>query len=339
MWGDALYYTLVFSHKWHLEGAGYYILFFHILAINNHSEYLYGHQHAAIAPTGRTRRCVLRMASTESASNCNSNSANVPATTTSSCTPEITSAKAELFRLISGLEMGTKILDDTTAQSEVNTAIISLEELNPTTNPADHPLRAGRWKLLYTNSAIVLGRNRPGFARPDIGWQTLEMADGESQGTIRNEEESTFTFFFGTLKFQVRNQIVGKCRAIKGTRIRLKFEKFTIGNLLQVPFPGNVVGWQDQTFLDEQLRIARTHTGNVFVLERDTEQWNDSPSILLITWLDPVASAPKLCFIREMNRFDSNTVEWHVRMFGRVVWRNRRVCSVHNIKRWGGLNL
>ncbi len=185
---------------------------------------------------------------------------------TSTNKADISERKAALYKAVEGLDLGRKILDDKEAQDEVEKHIVALEELNPTENPADHPLRRARWRIAYTTSPIVLGRNRPGFARPEFGWQTLDMVDGEDEGKVKNEEESGFNVL--GLNFRFRNQIVGQCKALKGTRIRLKFEKFTLGNLISVPFPGPVVGWQDQTFLDEDLRIARTHFGNVFVLER-----------------------------------------------------------------------
>lgn len=179
----------------------------------------------------------------------------------------IAERKAALYKAVENLDLGREILDDKNAQEEVDKHIVALEELNPTENPADHSLRRARWRIVYTTSPIVLGRNRPGFAKPEFGWQTLDMVDGEDEGNVKNEEESGFSVL--GMNFRFRNQIVGRCKALKGTRIRLKFEKFTLGNLISVPFPGPVVGWQDQTFLDEELRVARSHFGNVFVLKRD----------------------------------------------------------------------
>ncbi len=95
------------------------------------------------------------------------------------------------------------------------------------------------------------------------------MDDGADEGKVRNEEEGVIRLF--GLEFKWRNQINGKIRSLRGVRLRLKFEKFTIANLFSVPFPGPVIAWQDQTFLDDQMRIARTNYGNVFVLERDGE--------------------------------------------------------------------
>lgn len=182
---------------------------------------------------------------------------------------EIASRKAELYSAVADLDLGRKVLDDETAQKELDKLIVRLEELNPTPDPADHPLRRARWRVVYTNSPIVLGRSRPGFSRPEKCWQTIDMVDGADEGCVQNEEEGVFNLF--GMEFRWRNQIVGVCRALKGERIRLKFERFTLGKFISVPFPGPVVGWQDQTFLDDSCRVARTHFGNVFVLEREPE--------------------------------------------------------------------
>lgn len=182
----------------------------------------------------------------------------------------IADQKAALRAAVRDLDFGRAVLNDAGAQERIDSLIRSLESLNPTLDPADAPLRRARWRLVYTNSPIVLGENRPGFARPDKSWQTLDMADGASEGTVSNEEEGGVRFL--GREWRWRNQIVGVCRSLRGERIRLRFHKFTIGRFFAVPFPGPVVGWQDQTFLDEELRVARTHYGNVFVLERD--EWD-----------------------------------------------------------------
>lgn len=116
----------------------------------------------------------------------------------------------------------------------------------------------------------MLGRNRPGFARPDQGWQVLEMEDGESEGRVLNEEEGGFKIF-GIWDLKWRNAIRGRVKSLRGVRLRLKFEDFKLGKWFKVGFPGPIIGWQDQTFLDEELRIARTHYGNLFVLEKEKD--------------------------------------------------------------------
>lgn len=93
------------------------------------------------------------------------------------------------------------------------------------------------------------------------------MEDGEDEGRVLNEEEGEPRVFGARLRW--RSQFVGKVKAVRGERLRLAFEKFTIGKRLRLPLPGPVVGWQDVTFLDDELRITRTNFGNVFVLERE----------------------------------------------------------------------
>lgn len=204
-------------------------------------------------------RAHLRMSAAESSPNV--------ALSGSASKGDIADLKAALYAAVAGLDLGRAVLDDEAAQEDVEVHIRKLEALNPTPDPADDPLRRARWKLVYTTSPIVLGRDRPGFGRPEKCWQVLDMRDGEAGGCVRNEEEGAIRFL--GLELRWRNQIVGVCKALRGERIRLKFEKFTLGNAISVKFPGPVVGWQDQTFLDDTLRIARTQYGNVFVLEND----------------------------------------------------------------------
>jgi PAP_fibrillin len=181
----------------------------------------------------------------------------------------LASRKAALRAAVADLKLGSTILDNPGAQEEVEALIVRLEGANPTPNPADDPLRCARWRLLYTTSPIVLGNGRPGFARPESCWQVLDIEDGMGEGQLLNEEEGAV----GILGFRLRwrNQSVGKVKALRGERLRLRIDKFTIGGWFSVPFPGPVVGWQDQTYLDEELRVARSQYGNVFVLERDID--------------------------------------------------------------------
>eukprot|EP00173_Palmaria_palmata_P000309 Plantae.Rhodophyta-Palmaria_palmata.ctg11390.p2 GENE.Plantae.Rhodophyta-Palmaria_palmata.ctg11390~~Plantae.Rhodophyta-Palmaria_palmata.ctg11390.p2 ORF type:complete len:109 (+),score=28.82 Plantae.Rhodophyta-Palmaria_palmata.ctg11390:39-329(+) len=96
------------------------------------------------------------------------------------------------------------------------------------------------------------------------------MADGAAEGRVRNEEEGVVKF--GLWEWRWRNRIVGKVKSLRGDRFRLKFERFLIGGWFNVAFPGPIIGWQDQTFLDDQLRIAWTHLGNVFVMEKEEDE-------------------------------------------------------------------
>ena len=115
----------------------------------------------------------------------------------------------------------------------------------------------------------MLGRNRPGFVRPEKAWQVIDIEDEATEGKVMNEEEGS-TKFLKILPVRWSNVITGKIKGLKdGVRFRQKFEEFKLGKWFKVPFPANVVGWQDQTFLDDELRIARTHFGNVFVMKRE----------------------------------------------------------------------
>ncbi len=65
--------------------------------------------------------------------------------------------KKTLYDAVAPLDFGRVSLDDEAKQAEIDALIADLESRNPTDNPADHPLRKARWRLVYTNSPIVLG--------------------------------------------------------------------------------------------------------------------------------------------------------------------------------------
>lgn len=45
--------------------------------------------------------------------------------------------------------------------AEIDAAASALEALNPTPKPLASPLLNGKWRLVYTTSASILGTNKP----------------------------------------------------------------------------------------------------------------------------------------------------------------------------------
>lgn len=177
---------------------------------------------------------------------------------------EISKRKAVLYAAVSDVDMGRAVLDDDIARKEIDELVASLEAVNPTKLPTDSALCGGRWRLAYTDSKGTLGPTRPRSFHAEEIWQKVNMEDE----SFENGETGTFRIF-GKPVFRWRNLIYGKCRGVRGTRLRLKFERFLVGGFLSVKFPGPAVGWQEQTYLDEDTRVCRTHLGSIVVMQRE----------------------------------------------------------------------
>lgn len=187
-------------------------------------------------------------------------------------------SKNTLLQAVSSLRLGRAALGDMPRQRQVQTLIESLECANPTDQPALSPLLNGTWELVYTDSASTLGADRPRVLQSNTLLQTLSLTgreDGEENGTFTIEERGTIPLL-GRYGIGWRNLIGGTCKAAQSEeqkrrgcqRLVLKFEWFKVGGVWSIKFPGPALGWQDLTFLDEGMRIARTNKGNIMVMRR-----------------------------------------------------------------------
>ena len=66
--------------------------------------------------------------------------------------------KARLLSFIAPLERGLLAGDE--EQKEVERLATSLERINPTKDPLGSDLANGKWKLVYTTSGVILGKDR-----------------------------------------------------------------------------------------------------------------------------------------------------------------------------------
>lgn len=164
--------------------------------------------------------------------------------------------KELLFDTLSTVDFGRLSYDDDAAQKSINKLIVVVEALNPTPQPATSAKASGIWRLLYSNSAGTIGVNRPRFLRAKRIWQELR-----DDGTFENGED----LIVG------RNLIYGQWKGASDTRVRLKFERFLVGGVLPIKFPGPAVGWQEQTYLDDDTRVCRTHLGSVVVMVKEAQ--------------------------------------------------------------------
>jgi hypothetical protein len=140
-------------------------------------------------------------------------------------------------------------------KEDVARLFADLEKANPTRSPLASPLLNGRWKLLYTTSASILGTARPPFLRP-VG-PIFQVLDGPS---LSAENRETFPFF---------NRVVAALEPETASRVAVQFKRFFIFGLLPIDAPPTARGKLDVTYLDAGLRLSRGDKGNLFVLAMD----------------------------------------------------------------------
>jgi hypothetical protein len=160
-------------------------------------------------------------------------------------------AKQELLDLIAPLKRGLTATEDDAAAVEA--AASALEKLNPTRNPLASPLINGQWELLYTTSASILGKTKPGFLRPS--GPIYQILDAEN---LRARNRETAPLF---------NTVSADLRPLSSSKVAVQFDEFGLfGGLIKIKAPPSAKGELDMTYLDEELRVSRGDKGNLFVL-------------------------------------------------------------------------
>ena len=200
--------------------------------------------------------------STDPAANGEGDSSGV---TLTSGNDEITTRKAALFSAVEQLDFGRSILNDKEAQESIEQLLQALEAVNPTPAPAKSALLDGKWVLAYSTSERTTGGTQPAVFQADRIFQHLTVQPGAKEGTLQNQEEGSL---LGPIRW--KNVILGECKQLTDTKLRIKFNKFIIGGVVPVQAPNNLIGWQEHTFLDEDTRIVRTNYNNVVVMRRET---------------------------------------------------------------------
>jgi hypothetical protein len=160
-------------------------------------------------------------------------------------------AKQELLGLIAPLKRGLAATDADAA--EVDSAARALERLNPTRAPLASPLINGKWELLYTTSASILGKGKPAFLRP-LGpiYQTLD-----APGLRARNRESAPLF----------NTVSADLAPMSSSKVAVQFDTFGLfGGLISIKAPPSAKGELDMTYVDDELRVSRGDKGNLFVL-------------------------------------------------------------------------
>lgn len=205
--------------------------------------------------------------------------------------------KQALVSEVASLDLGRTCLKDETKQRHVNTLIEDVESSNPTHDAALSELLQGDWMVVYTDSADMLGPDRPDVFKARYIRQTLTLTahphSGQPGGNEDDENDDGIqvagdfeveeggdvlsllgikvpwrNVFNGSFKAS-RTEVSSTDRCSEYRRIMLKFRIFKLGGIFSIKFPGtSAIGWQDHTYLDDELRIIRTNKGNVVVMRR-----------------------------------------------------------------------
>ncbi|CAM9315892.1 unnamed protein product [Phaeothamnion confervicola] len=169
--------------------------------------------------------------------------------------PSRDSTKQALISAIKPLQRG--LTETPTDRENVEGLIKQLEKMSPTKKPLQSPLINGRWELIYTTSASILGRSRPAQLRPSGPiYQTIDVPNLAA----RNEET------IAPLPFvRFKNAVDAALTPVSDRFVNVQFKKFQLGPL-KFDAPESAKGALDTTYLDANMRVARGDKGNVFIL-------------------------------------------------------------------------
>jgi pSer/pThr/pTyr-binding forkhead associated (FHA) protein len=185
--------------------------------------------------------------------------------------------KAALLLALADTERGLRV--DKERRKKIEQLVRALEAKNPTKSPLKSPLMNGRWALQYTTQLSVIGRGKPDFMRPKGAiFQTLDIF------TLQCLNEETFEplpflKFTNASTFDLKARTDSRAaitpRDVRIAGVRIKAPPTTAGRALrnmEMEASGSgSMAWQDTTFVDTEMRISRTQSGDFFIFVRDDE--------------------------------------------------------------------
>mmetsp|Transcript_25797 Transcript_25797/g.62152 ORF Transcript_25797/g.62152 Transcript_25797/m.62152 type:complete len:647 (-) Transcript_25797:60-2000(-) len=185
----------------------------------------------------------------------------------------LSECKTELLMAISGVERGLKVSEE--IADKIDKLIRAMEAGNPTKTPLKNPLLNGRWALLYTTAKGILGEGSVFKPKGPI-YQSIDIFGLR----ILNEQAYEPVPFV-----RWTTSAAGDLFPKSNSRTEVKFEQYRVGGVKVVAPPSDPArqmiewelqvsgkgtpAWLDNTYVDENLRVARDHKGNVFVMKRD----------------------------------------------------------------------
>ena len=161
--------------------------------------------------------------------------------------------KSDLLLRVAPLDRGAAAPRD--AKLEVEALVAALAEVNPTPQPAMSPLSDGRWNVVYTTSAQMLGLRLPDFLRPS-GPLYLSLNAAEGRAGL----DCTWPLKAERASMSVTSP----------TGISLAFESVKLFRFITLPVArSRDYSMLETIYLDLDLRIMRGAAGTVYVLILD----------------------------------------------------------------------
>ena len=185
--------------------------------------------------------------------------------------------KAALLLALADTERGLRA--DKDRRKKIEQLVRALEAKNPTKSPLKSPLMNGRWALQYTTQLSVVGQGKPGFMRPKgaifqtLDIFTLQVLNEETFEPLPFVKFTNASTFDLNAKTESRASVTPKDVRVAGVRIKAppSTPGRAVRNMEMEASGAGSMAWQDTTFVDNEMRISRTQSGDFFIFVRDDE--------------------------------------------------------------------
>ena len=159
--------------------------------------------------------------------------------------------KEALLSKIATVERGASASEED--KEEIDLLAQKVENTQKRKNALETEEINGKWELMYTTSASILGLTKPKIFQPNGPiYQTIDAKN------LRAFNSESAPFF---------NQVSAELTPTTKSSVDVQFKKFGLfGGLIKINAPESAKGKLDTTFVDEDLRISRGDKGNLFVL-------------------------------------------------------------------------
>ena len=159
--------------------------------------------------------------------------------------------KEALLSKIATVERGASASEED--KEEIDLLAQKVENTQKRKNALETEEINGKWELMYTTSASILGLTKPKIFQPSGPiYQTIDAKN------LRAFNSESAPFF---------NQVSAELTPTTKSSVNVQFKKFGLfGGLIKINAPESAKGKLDTTFVDEDLRISRGDKGNLFVL-------------------------------------------------------------------------